>query len=190
MLAPGEPSARDKDGQVTWWVPCFPDMTTLWPRTASALSRLGEPPPRPGHLRILARKSRGQSAGEQGLIRPHRVPQGYGNQLILPVPDLDRTSYFLVLGANPMASNGSLMTAPDLPRRLKALRARGGRLVVIDPRRTETADVADEHHFIRPGTAALFLLGFLHTLFSAPSTSLGPAGERVRVRGRVESERV
>jgi len=90
----------------------------------------------------------------------------YGNQAVLPVPDLDRTDFLLALGANPMASNGSVMTAPDLPKRLKALRARGGRLVVIDPRRTETAEVADEHHFIRPGRDALFLLGFLHTLFA------------------------
>ncbi len=90
----------------------------------------------------------------------------YGNQAILPVPDLDRTAHFLILGANPMASNGSVMTAPDLPNRLKALRERGGKLIVLDPRRTETAEIADEHHFIRPGTDALFLLGFLHTLFS------------------------
>jgi anaerobic selenocysteine-containing dehydrogenase len=90
----------------------------------------------------------------------------YGNQAVLPVPDVDRTQYMLVLGANPIASNGSVMTAPDLPRRLKALRERGGVLVVIDPRRTETAEVADEHHFIRPGRDALFLLGFLHTLFA------------------------
>jgi len=90
----------------------------------------------------------------------------YGNQAVIGVPDIDRTHYFLVLGANPMASNGSLMTAPDLPKRLKALRERGGKLVVIDPRRTETADVADEHQFIRPGRDALFLLGMLHTIFA------------------------
>ena len=76
----------------------------------------------------------------------------YGHQLLLPVPDIDRTSYFLVFGANPMASNGSLMTVPDFPGRLRELDARGGRMVVFDPRRTETAKVASEHHFIRPGT--------------------------------------
>lgn len=89
----------------------------------------------------------------------------FGNQLLLPVPDLDRTDYFLVLGANPLVSNGSLMTAPDVKRRLADLRARGGRLVVVDPRRTETARLADRHLFIRPGTDALFLLGLLHTLY-------------------------
>ena len=75
----------------------------------------------------------------------------YGHQLFLPIPDIDRTSYFLVFGANPMASNGSLMTVPDFPNRLRELKARGGRMVVFDPRRTETAKVATEHHFVRPG---------------------------------------
>ena len=75
----------------------------------------------------------------------------FGHQLLLPVPDIDRTSYFLVFGANPMASNGSLMTVPDFPNRLRELKARGGRMVVFDPRRTETAKVATEHHFVRPG---------------------------------------
>ena len=88
----------------------------------------------------------------------------YGHQLFLPVPDLDRTSYFLVFGANPMASNGSLMTAPDFPGRLRELKARGGRMVVFDPRRTETAKVATEHHFIRPGTDAHVLLAMVQVL--------------------------
>lgn len=89
----------------------------------------------------------------------------YGHQLLLPIADIDRCDYFLVLGANPMASNGSLMTVPDFRGRLKALQARGGRMVLLDPRRTETAEVADEHHFIRPGTDAAFVLGLLKTLF-------------------------
>lgn len=95
----------------------------------------------------------------------------YGHQLLLPVPDIDRTSYFLVFGANPMASNGSLMTVPDFPGRLRELQARGGRMVVFDPRRTETAKVADEHHFVRPGTDAWVLLAILHTLFAEGLTS-------------------
>jgi anaerobic selenocysteine-containing dehydrogenase len=89
----------------------------------------------------------------------------YGHQLLLPIPDIDRTQYFLLFGGNPMASNGSLMTVPDFPGRLRELRARGGRMVVFDPRRTETAKVADEHHFVRPGTDALVLLAMLHTVF-------------------------
>ncbi len=89
----------------------------------------------------------------------------YGHQLLLPVPDLDRTQHLLVVGANPMASNGSLMTAPDFPARLRALNARGGRVVVVDPRRTETARLAQQHHFVRPGTDALVLLAMLRVLF-------------------------
>jgi len=89
----------------------------------------------------------------------------YGHQLLLPVPDIDRTQYFLVFGGNPMASNGSLMTVPDFPGRLRELKARGGRMVVFDPRRTETAKVASEHVFVRPGTDAWVLLAMLNTLF-------------------------
>jgi anaerobic selenocysteine-containing dehydrogenase len=90
----------------------------------------------------------------------------FGHQLLLPIPDLDRTDFLLVLGANPAVSNGSLMTAPGAGKRLEAIRARGGKVVVIDPRRTETAELADRHHFIRPGTDALLLLGLLHTIFA------------------------
>ncbi|WP_245155101.1 molybdopterin-dependent oxidoreductase [Nocardioides sp. 1609] len=99
---------------------------------------------------------------------PHQLVawQLYGHQLLLPIPDLDRTSYFLVVGANPMASNGSLMTVPDFPARVRELHARGGRMVVLDPRRTETAKVADEHHFVRPGTDAAVLLAMLHVLLA------------------------
>ncbi len=98
---------------------------------------------------------------------PHQFVawQLYGHQLLLPIPDIDRTDFFLVLGANPMASNGSLMTAPDFPRRLRDLKARGGRMVVLDPRRTETAKAATEHHFVRPGSDAAVLLAMLHVLF-------------------------
>ena len=99
---------------------------------------------------------------------PHQLVawQLFGHQLLIPIPDLDRTSYLLVLGANPMASNGSLMTAPDFPRRARAIQDRGGRIVVLDPRRTETAKIADEHHFVRPGTDVVVLLAMLHTLLA------------------------
>ncbi|MEZ4225126.1 MAG: molybdopterin-dependent oxidoreductase [Polyangiaceae bacterium] len=97
----------------------------------------------------------------------------YGHQLLLPIPDLDHTQYFLVLGANPLVSNGSLMTAPDCKGRLRELRARGGKLVVVDPRRTETAAIADEHHFIVPGTDVFLLLGIVNALFRDKLVSLG-----------------
>ena len=90
----------------------------------------------------------------------------FGHKTLFPIPDIDRTDYFLMLGANPIASNGSIWTVPDVKKRIKALTARGGKLVLIDPRRSETAEVASEHHFITPGTDALFLLALLNTLFS------------------------
>ena len=90
----------------------------------------------------------------------------FGNPVLMTVPDVDRTDYFLVLGANPVVSNGSIMTAPDMRGRLKAIRARGGRVVVVDPRRTETAELADQHVFIRPGSDALFLLSLVHVLYA------------------------
>ncbi len=99
---------------------------------------------------------------------PHQLVSAlmYGHQFLLPIPDIDRTGYFLMLGANPIASNGSLMTVPDVAKRLKALAVRG-KLVVIDPRRTETAEIASEHHFIRPGSDAWFLLAFLQSVLKA-----------------------
>ena len=89
----------------------------------------------------------------------------FGHPFLIPVPDVDRTNYFLILGANPLASNGSLMTSPDIINRLNAIKSRGGKIVLIDPRRTETARVADEHHFIRPGSDAFLLLAFVNVLF-------------------------
>src|SRR5947199_9001801 len=83
----------------------------------------------------------------------------------VPVPDLERTEFLLLLGANPLVSNGSLMTAHDMRGRLRRLRQRGGKIVVIDPVRTRTAQEPDEHRFLRPGNDAHFLLALLHTLF-------------------------
>jgi anaerobic selenocysteine-containing dehydrogenase len=98
---------------------------------------------------------------------PKHVSSGllYGDANAIPVPDLDRTDHLLLIGANPLESNGSLCTAPDFPGRLKALKARGGTLTVIDPRRTRTARLADRHIAIRPGTDALLLAAMAHVLF-------------------------
>ncbi len=89
----------------------------------------------------------------------------FGTGLSIPIPDLDRTQYLMILGANPLVSNGSLLTAPNIGERLKRIQKRGGKIVVIDPRKTETARMADEHHFIRPGADAHFLFALVHTLF-------------------------
>ena len=112
---------------------------------------------------------------------PKQVSAGlmFGAPLSVPVPDIDRTDYLLVIGANPFESNGSLMTAPDLPGRLRAVRARGGRIVVVDPRRTKTAQEADEHLAIRPGGDAFFLFGLLHVLFADGLVDLGAVADHV-----------
>lgn len=96
----------------------------------------------------------------------------FGHQLLLPVPDLERTKLFLILGANPAASNGSMMTAPGMTHRLDEIRKRGGKVILVDPRRNETAKLVDQHLFIRPGTDALLLLALLHVIFDEHLTRL------------------
>ncbi len=106
---------------------------------------------------------------------PKHVACGYlfGSIFAIPVPDIDRTDFLLILGADPYSSNGSLWTVPDAPGRLKALQARGGRFVVVDPRRSRTAKAADRHVPIRPGTDVFLLLGMVHELFAAGLVTLG-----------------
>jgi anaerobic selenocysteine-containing dehydrogenase len=99
---------------------------------------------------------------------PKHFTSGYlfGHPLSIPVPDIDHTDHLLLLGANPLVSNGSLMTMPDARGRLRAIQRRGGKIVVIDPKRTRTAELADEHHAIRPGTDALLLFALAQVLFA------------------------
>ena len=106
---------------------------------------------------------------------PKQLSNGlmFGDWLSFPVPDIERTDLLLVLGANPIVSNGSLWTVPNFRDKAKALRARGGRIIVIDPRRTETAEAADQHIFIRPGGDVFFLLGLVDTLFAENLVRLG-----------------
>ncbi|MEP1446969.1 MAG: molybdopterin-dependent oxidoreductase [Paraglaciecola sp.] len=98
---------------------------------------------------------------------PHHIVsrQLFGHQSQIPIPDIDHTQHFMIIGGNPLASNGSIMTVPHIKRRLKAIQSRGGKVVVIDPKKSETADMSSEHHFIKPGTDALLLLAMIHTLF-------------------------
>ncbi|MHC0430538.1 molybdopterin oxidoreductase family protein [Streptomyces sp. O3] len=113
---------------------------------------------------------------------PKHVSSGllFGDPLAIPVPDLDRTDHLLLLGANPLESNGSLCTAPDFPGKLKDLRKRGGTLTVVDPRRTRTARLADRHVAIRPGTDALLLASLAHVLFTEGRTDLGALAPHVQ----------
>ncbi|MFK0236805.1 molybdopterin-dependent oxidoreductase [Streptomyces vinaceus] len=118
---------------------------------------------------------------------PKHVSSGllFGDPFAIPVPDLDRTDFLLLLGANPVESNGSLCTAPDFPGRLKALRARGGTLVVVDPRRTRTAKLADLHLAPRPGSDALLLAALAHTLLAEGLAAPGALRERTEGLGEL-----
>ena len=125
-----------------------------------------------GFLRALKTTNRFSATSIDQLPHHRAAVEMFGHPLLLPIPDIDRTDYFLVMGANPLASNGSIMTAPGMRDRIAAIRARGGRVVTIDPRRTETAHAASEHHFIRPGTDALFLLALIHDIFATDRADL------------------
>src|SRR5581483_5705697 len=119
----------------------------------------------PFFSRALGTRARFSATSVDQLPQMLAALQMFGHQFLLPVPDVDRTRFFLMLGANPLASNGSLMTAGGISRRLDELRRRGGKLVVVDPRRTETAAFADQHLAVRPGTDALLLLAVLQVIF-------------------------
>ena len=111
----------------------------------------------------------------------------FGAWLSVPVPDIERCQFLLILGANPMVSNGSLWTVPDFRGKARALRAGGGKIVVVDPRRTETAAVADQHHFIRPGADVFFLLGIAHAMFDEKLVRLGRLAEHTAGLAELEA---
>src|ERR687889_684941 len=120
---------------------------------------------------------------------PKQVSAGlmFGTMLSVPVPDVDRTDHLLILGANPLVSNGSLLTAPDMRGRLRGIRERGGKVVVVDPPRTRTADESDEHHFIRPGTDALLLAAMACTLVEEDLVDPGRLNDHLDGLERVTS---
>lgn len=120
----------------------------------------------PTFLRSLKTKNKYSASSVDQL--PHHVASHYmfGHNLLLPVPDIDRTDFLLIIGGNPLVSNGSMMTAPDVTKRLKLIQEKGGKIVVVDPRKTETAKKADEHLFIKPETDAHLLLAMINVLFS------------------------
>lgn len=111
---------------------------------------------------------------------PKQVAAGlmFGAGLSVPVPDVDRTDHLLILGANPLVSNGSLLTAPDMRGRIRSIRERGGKVVVIDPRRSRTAGEADEHHFIRPGSDAHLLFAIAGVLLAEDLADPGRLAEQ------------
>ena len=119
---------------------------------------------------------------------PHHLAglKMYGHQFFVPIPDIERTQLFVIFGGNPLASNGSMMTMADARGKLKALRARDGRLIVFDPRKTETAAVADEHHFVTPGSDAYVLTAIVHELFAARLTRCDYLGDTLKHLDAVE----
>ena len=106
---------------------------------------------------------------------PHQFAayQMFGHQLLVPIPDIDRTQYMIVMGGNPVVSNGSLMSAPNVKNRLKAIQERNGKFIVVDPRKTETAMIADHHYFIKPGTDVYFLIGLIQEVINNEWMKLG-----------------
>ncbi len=120
----------------------------------------------PGLLRALKTRNRYSASSVDQL--PHHFAANYmfGHGSLLPVPDIDHTDYMIIIGGNPIISNGSMMTCPNFGKRMKAIQDRGGNIVVIDPRRTETAEKADLHIFITPGTDAYLLFAMIHLVFA------------------------
>jgi anaerobic selenocysteine-containing dehydrogenase len=126
----------------------------------------------PGFIRSLHTRNRFSATSVDQLAHHLAAYLMFGHQLLLPVPDLDRTDFFLILGANPAVSNGSMMTAPGIGLRSKEIRRRGGKVILVDPRFNETARLVDRHLFIRPGTDVLLLLSLLNVVFDEGLTRL------------------
>ena len=124
-------------------------------------------------LKALRTKKRFSATSNDQL--PHMLAnlKLFGHQALFPIPDIDHTDLFICLGSNPMASNGSLMSAPGIQKRLKTIQDRDGKVIIIDPRKTETAHIADEHLFITPGSDCLLLLAMLQSLFAENLVDIG-----------------
>ncbi|HEY7785341.1 MAG TPA: molybdopterin-dependent oxidoreductase [Pyrinomonadaceae bacterium] len=141
----------------------------------------------PGFIRSLHTRNRFSATSVDQLAHHLSAYLMFGHQLLLPIPDIDRTNFFLILGANPAVSNGSLMTAPGVGRRLQEIRVRGGQVIVIDPRFTETARLSDRHLFIRPGTDVLLLLALLHVVFEEGLTRFGALTSIIKSQEAISS---
>ena len=118
----------------------------------------------PNFVRSLKTTNRFSATSVDQLPHHLAAMSMFGHPSLMPVPDIDRTDFWLILGGNPLVSNGSIMTAPDLGKRLRAIKERGGKVVVVDPRRTETADKASQHIFVRPNTDVYLLMALVLSL--------------------------
>ncbi len=110
----------------------------------------------------------------------------FGHQLLLPIADVDHTRYMLMFGANPAVSNGSLLSSAGLSTRLKAIQNRSGKVVLFDPRYTETASLVTEHYFIRPGTDAFLLGALVKLIFERKMVKTGRLGSMVKGLDQLE----
>ncbi|WP_456461085.1 molybdopterin-dependent oxidoreductase [Reichenbachiella sp.] len=127
----------------------------------------------PEFIKELRTKNRFSATSVDQLPHQYMAYLMYGHQLQIPIPDIDRTDFLIILGANPIISNGSLLSAPNIKKRLKNIQDRGGKIVNIDPRFTETSAKSDQHLFIRPGSDVFMLLSMLHILFEEKLVNLG-----------------
>jgi anaerobic selenocysteine-containing dehydrogenase len=133
----------------------------------------------PAWLRVLGSQNVYSASTVDQMPKQMSAGLMFGAMLSVPIPDVDNCDHLILLGANPLVSNGSLLTAPDMRGRLRRIRERGGRVVVVDPRRTRTAEEADEHHFIQPGTDALLLAAMACTIVEEGIDSPGPLAEHL-----------
>ncbi|SMD36781.1 Anaerobic selenocysteine-containing dehydrogenase [Reichenbachiella faecimaris] len=127
----------------------------------------------PEFIKELRTKNKFSATSVDQLPHQYMAYLMYGHQLQIPIPDIDRTDFLIILGANPIISNGSLLSAPNIKKRLKNIQERGGKIVNIDPRYTETSAKSDQHLFIRPGSDVFMLLSMLHVLFDENLVKLG-----------------
>jgi anaerobic selenocysteine-containing dehydrogenase len=124
-------------------------------------------------FRLLRTKNMFSATSADQLPHHFAAWQMFGHPLLMPIPDIDRTDFWLIFGGNPIASNGSIMSSPDVAHRLAAIRQRGGKVVVVDPRRTETAEKSSSHFFIRPNADVFLLLALIHVVFAKNGVKLG-----------------
>ena len=133
----------------------------------------------PAWLRVLGSQNVYSASTVDQMPKQMSAGLMFGAMLSVPIPDLDNCDHLLLLGANPLVSNGSLLTAPDMRGRLRRIRERGGKVAVVDPRRTRTAEEADEHHFIQPGTDALLLAAMACTIVEEGLDAPGALAEHL-----------
>ena len=120
--------------------------------------------------RTLKTKNRYSASSVDQWPHQHVAYEMYGHQFLVPIPDINRTQFLVIMGGNPLVSNGSMMSAPDVGNRIKDIRNRGGRVVVIDPRRSETAKKASDYIAIRPGTDVFMLAALVRQALENPTS--------------------